>query len=46
VWSQNLKNEEAKTLKWVVKATRRRRRRRSSLKGMLFCGGSFPFVKY
>jgi hypothetical protein len=26
VWSRNLKNEEAKTRKWVVKARRRRRR--------------------
>jgi hypothetical protein len=30
VWSRNLKNEEAKTRKWVVKASKGRRRRRIS----------------
>jgi hypothetical protein len=27
VWSRNIKNEEAKTRKWVVKASKRRIRR-------------------
>jgi hypothetical protein len=31
VWSRNLKTEEAKTRKWVVKASKRRRRRRMLL---------------
>jgi hypothetical protein len=31
VWSQNLKNEKAKTRKWVVKASKRRRRRSTVL---------------
>jgi hypothetical protein len=32
VSSRNLKNEEAKTRKWVVKASKRRRRRKVKVK--------------
>jgi hypothetical protein len=35
VWSRNLKNEEAKTRKWVVKASRGRRRRRLAMHVLL-----------